>query len=79
MTKRKYCKGVRVVNIAELSNYHGFLYIRDKIWHPGWWSNLQYNKLDMYIRENIVYYAEKKNRRKKWKLKKKMVDIMLTN
>ena len=59
MTKRKYCKGVRVVNIAELSNYHGFLYIRDKIWHPGWWSNLQYNKLDMYIRENIVYYAEK--------------------
>ena len=59
MTKRKYFKGVRVVNIAELSQYKGFLYIRDKIWHYGWWSNLQYNKLEMYIKQNIVCYAEK--------------------
>ena len=59
MTKRKYCKGVRVVNIAELSQYKGFLYIRDKIWHHAWWSNLQYSKLEMYIKQNIVWYAEK--------------------
>lgn len=59
MTKRKYFKGVRVVNIAELSQYKGFLYIRDKIWHHAWWSNLQYNKLEMYIKQNIVHYADK--------------------
>ena len=59
MTKRLYCKGVRVVNIAELSQYNGFLYIRDKIWHPAWWQNLQYIRLKMYIKENIVYYADK--------------------
>lgn len=59
MTKRLYCKGVRVVNIAELSQYNGFLYIRDKIWHPAWWQNLQYYRLKLYIKENIVYYADK--------------------
>lgn len=59
MTKRLYCKGVRVVNIAELSQYNGFLYIRDKIWHPAWWQNLQYTRLKMYINQNIVYYADK--------------------
>lgn len=59
MTKRLYCKGVRVVNIAELSKYKGFLYIRDKIWHPAWWQNLQYGVLARYIKQNIVYYAEK--------------------
>lgn len=59
MTKRLYCKGVRVVNIAELSEYNGFLYIRNKIWHPAWWQNLQYGVLARYIKQNIVYYAEK--------------------
>lgn len=59
MTKRKYCKGVRVVNIAELSNYKGFIYINDKIWHYGWWSNLQYGQLDRYIKSNMIYYANK--------------------
>ena len=59
MTKRLYCKGVRVVNIAELSQYNGFLYIREKIWHPAWWQNLQYIRLKMYINQNIVYYADK--------------------
>lgn len=59
MTKRKYCKGVRVVNIAELSNYKGFIYINDKIWHHSWWSNLQYSQLDRYIKRNMVYYANK--------------------
>ena len=59
LTKRLYCKGVRVVNIAELSQYNGFLYIRDKIWHPAWWQNLQYIRLKMYINQNIVYYADK--------------------
>ena len=59
MTKRLYCKGVRVVNIAELSQYNGFLYIRDKIWHPGWWQNLTYSTLKRFINQNIVYYADK--------------------
>lgn len=60
MSKRIYTKGVRVVNIAELSKYKGFLYIRDKIWHPAWWQNLQYKLLDRYIKENRVYYADKR-------------------
>jgi len=59
LTKRLYCKGARVVNIAELSQYNGFLYIRDKIWHPAWWQNLQFHLLVRYIKENIVYYADK--------------------
>ena len=59
MTKRKYFKGVRVVNIAELSQYKGFLYIREKIWHPAWWKNLPFSTLEMYIKQNIVNYADK--------------------
>ena len=59
MTKRLYCKGVRVVNIAELSQYNEFLYIRDKIWHPAWWQNLSYSTLKRFINQNIVYYADK--------------------
>lgn len=59
MTKRLYCKGERVVNIAELSKYNGFLYIKHKIWHPAWWQNLQFKVLVRYIKENIVYYADK--------------------
>ena len=59
MTKRKYCKGDLVVNIAELSNYNSFLYIDNKIWHYGWWSNLQYNKLQQFIKNKRVWYAEK--------------------
>ena len=59
MTKRKYCKGDLVVNIAELSNYGGFLYIKDKIWHCAWWSNLQFNRLQYYIRAKQVWFAEK--------------------
>ena len=59
MTKRKYFKGVRVVNIAELSQYKGCLYIRDKIWVYAWWKNLPFSTLEMYIKQNIVYYADK--------------------
>lgn len=59
MTKRLYYKGEKVVNIAELSKYNGFLYIRDKIWHPAWWQNLQFKVLVKYIKQNIVYYADK--------------------
>ena len=59
MTKRKYCKGDLVVNIAELSNYRGFLYIREKIWHPSWWGNLQFNKLQHYVRTKQIWFAEK--------------------
>lgn len=59
MTKRKYCKGDLVVNIAELSNYHGFLYLGNKIWHYAWWSNLQYSKLQGRIRAKQVWFAEK--------------------
>ena len=59
MTKRKYCKGDLVVNIAELSNYHGFLYIGNKIWHAGWWGNLQYSTLNNFIRAKRVWFADK--------------------
>lgn len=59
MTKRKYCKGDLVVNIAELSNYHGFLYIGNKIWHSGWWGNLQYTTLHNFIRAKRVWFADK--------------------
>ena len=59
MTKRKYCKGDLVVNIAELSNYHEFLYIGNKIWHPGWWGNLQYKTLNNFIRAKRVWFADK--------------------
>lgn len=59
MTKRKYFKGVRVVNIAELSQYKGYLYIRDKIWVYAWWKNLPFSTLEMYIKQNIVHYADK--------------------
>ena len=59
MTKRKYCKGDLVVNIAELSNYNGFLYIGNKIWHPGWWGSLQYRHLQQCIRNKDVYFADK--------------------
>lgn len=59
MTKRKYCKGVRVVNIAELSTYKGCLYINNKIWTSAWWSNWQYNKLERAIKQNVVYYADR--------------------
>lgn len=60
MSKRIYTKGVRVVNIAELSNYNKPIYIRDKIWVAAWWQNLQYGLLDRYIKQNIVYYADKR-------------------
>lgn len=59
MTKRKYCKGALVVNIAELSNYNEFLYIGDKIWHCGWWSSLQYSTLKNFIRAKRVWFADK--------------------
>lgn len=58
MTKRKYCKGDLVVNIAELSNYNSFLYIDGKVWHAGWWGSLQYSLLQNYIRQKRVWFAE---------------------
>lgn len=59
MTKRKYCKGDLVVNIAELSNYYGFLYLGNKIYHNGWWGILQYRYLQNKIRAKQVWFAEK--------------------
>lgn len=59
MTKRKYCKGDLVINIAELSNYNSFLYIDGKVWHAEWWRSLQYRTLQHYIRQKRVWFAEK--------------------
>ena len=58
MTKRKYTKGKQIRSISELDNYNDFIYIRGKIWHPGWWQNLKYKTLLCYIDQGNVWLAE---------------------
>lgn len=58
MSRRKYQKSKQVKNINQLENEE-FIYIRDKIWHPGWWQSLQYGYLMRCINNGDVWLAEK--------------------
>lgn len=56
MSKKKYEKGKQVKNISELENAD-FIYIGNKIWHPGWWKSLQYRFLEIQIAQGNVWLA----------------------
>lgn len=58
MSRRKYQKSKQVKNISQLENEE-FIYIRDKIWHKGWWQSLQYGYLMRCIKNGDVWLAEK--------------------
>lgn len=59
MTKRKYTKGKLIKNIAQLGLHDDYIYIRNKLWHPGWWQSLQFGYLKREINQDVVYFADR--------------------
>jgi hypothetical protein len=58
MTKRKYEKGKQLTSIVELA-FADIIYIRDKIYHKGWWGSMQYRYLEVEINRGNVWLADK--------------------
>ena len=58
-SKRKYSPGEVIVSLDELAAQE-FVYIRDKIYHRGWWQSLQFSFIKRSLDAGCIRKAERR-------------------
>lgn len=56
--KRKYRKGEKISSLDELTKQK-FIYFYDKITHVEWFTSWSLRLATHYIRQGVLFYAEK--------------------
>ena len=57
-SKRKYKPGKQIKSFDELATQK-FVYIRDKIYHHGWWQSLQFSYIKRHMDCGYIRKAER--------------------
>ena len=57
-SKQKYHPGEQITSLDELANQE-FVYIRDKIYHRGWWQSLQFSYVKRHMDGGYIRKAER--------------------
>lgn len=56
--RRKYAPGKEILSLDELAEQE-FIYIRQKIYHRGWWQSLQFSFIKRHLDAGYIRKAEK--------------------
>ncbi len=56
--KRKYQKGGAINSLDEIAK-QDFVYIKDKIYHAGWFMSLQFSYIKRHMDAGYVFKAER--------------------